>query len=239
VDDFKHYNDRNGHDCGNRVLASVARVLEATLRKIDVAARYGGEEFAVILPSTTRSSASLVAERTRVAIERQDFEHGSDQPGGSVTVSMGVATYPTDARNADELVRRADRSLYAAKSRGKNLVHVYGENRRSFRRIPASLDGKLCTLSANEHRLTTINISEGGILFLVSAALRLGALIKVQFPLPPSSHEILTTGRVVRVSEREGGRFEAAIQITDLNARDRRRLARYIKRVADQPSATD
>ena len=190
--------------------------------------------------STARSGASLVAERPRVAIERHEFEHGGGQPSGNVTVSIGVATHPGDARDAEELVRRADRSLYAAKSRGKNLVHLYGENRRSNRRIRAALDGKLCTLSANEHRLTTINISEGGILFLAGCELRLGSLIKVQLPLPGSSREILTTGRVVRVAEKEGGRFEAAIKTTDLDARDRRLLARYIKRVAaDQASAAD
>ena len=228
VDDFKRYNDRNGHECGNECLVTIAGLLDGTLRKIDVAARYGGEEFALILPSTSKTGASLVAERTRVAIEKHTFPHGENQPGGRLTVSMGVATYPGDATEASELVRRADRSLYVSKARGKNRVHLYGENRRSYRRIKASLDGKLCVLAAEQHRLTTVNISEGGILFLAESSLPIGSLVKVNLPLPESAQEIVTRGRVVRVEEMEDGKFEAAIRITDLNKNDRRRLARYI-----------
>jgi hypothetical protein len=181
----------------------------------------------------------LVAERSRVALAEHLFPHGEHQPGGKLTVSMGVATYPGDATEGGELVRRADRALYVAKARGKNRVHLYGENRRSFRRIEASIDGKLCILSADEQRLTTVNISEGGLLFLAERSLPLGSPVKISLPLPDSGREIVTRGRVVRVEEKDSGKFEAAIRITELNKQDRRRLARYISASSSSDGSPD
>ena len=119
INSFKHYNDRNGHQSGNGLLAGLARVVKEAVRPVNAVARYGGEEFAVILPSTTKEQASHAAEGIRAGVEQQDFLHGSDQPAGRVTISAGVATYPGDARDADELVRSADRALYEAKADGR------------------------------------------------------------------------------------------------------------------------
>ncbi|MBI4168632.1 MAG: GGDEF domain-containing protein, partial [Acidobacteria bacterium] len=141
IDNFKHYNDRFGHDAGNRVLAAIAGLLRQSLRQADVPARYGGEEFALILPATQKTAACEVAERTREQIERHPFPRGQGGAAVSLTVSMGIATYPADAQDPDELVRRSDSALYYAKSRGKNQVHLYGESRRSYQRISAALQG--------------------------------------------------------------------------------------------------
>ena len=229
IDNFKIYNDRNGHETGNQALSAMARLLSDSLRKIDITARYGGEEFAMVLPSTSKTGAFHVAERARGKIQSHPFPGAEGQPGGRLTVSMGVATFPADAREAGALVRCADGALYAAKSLGRNQVQLYGENRRSYRRIRASLNGKFCLLAAEYHALTTVNVSEGGMLFLVNRRLALGSLIDISVVLPGTDREIAASGRVVRVEEKGPGEFEAALRIIDMPTRDQILLSAYVR----------
>jgi diguanylate cyclase (GGDEF)-like protein len=237
IDDFKRYNDRHGHEAGNRALAAIARLLTESLRSIDVAARYGGEEFALVLPDTTKAGAQLVAERAREKVEAHSFTEQGGLPGGHLTVSMGVATFPADASEAGALVRCADSAMYAAKTRGKNQIHLYGENRRSYRRIDASLDGTFCMLAAEYHPLTTLNVSEGGLLFVARRSLPVGSLIDITLNLPGSDRRIAATGRVIRVEEKGGGRFEAALRVIDMSVRDRALLAKYLGEAGPGPDA--
>lgn len=229
IDDFKFYNDSNGHEAGNEVLSSVAHLLAESLRRSDIPARYGGEEFVLVLPETTKTDARLVAERARRTLEQHPFPSRERQPGGALTVSMGIATYPADGCEARELVRHADQAMYVAKAKGKNRVYLYGEDRRSFGRIEAELDGKICDLRAQFHPLKTMNISEQGLLFVVDRQLTLGTLIDVQLTLPGSDREIACTGRVVRVEETTDDRYQAAIRIVEIGTRDRGLLARFIQ----------
>lgn len=120
IDHFKRYNDRCGHTAGNEVLQTVAELLRQATRSRDVVCRFGGEEFAVILPGAGADIAQKVAERIRATVEGHDFPGGRDQPGGRLTVSVGAATFPRDAKNPEELVERADAALYAAKGSGRN-----------------------------------------------------------------------------------------------------------------------
>jgi diguanylate cyclase (GGDEF)-like protein len=228
IDDFKSYNDRNGHEAGNRALAAMARLLTGSLRRVDVAARYGGEEFALVLPSTAKTGAQLVAERTRERIERHSFVGEDGREGDRLTVSMGIATCPADAAAVGGLIRCADSAMYVAKTQGKNQVHMYGQNRRSYRRINAALDGTFCTLAAEYHPLTTINVSEGGLLFIADRSLPAGSLIDVTLNLPGTERRIATSGRVIRVEDRGDGRFEAAIRIIDISTRDQGLLTKYV-----------
>jgi diguanylate cyclase (GGDEF)-like protein len=229
IDDFKNYNDTNGHEAGNEVLTTMAGLLADSLRRSDVPARYGGEEFVLVLPATPKSDARLVAERARVAIEQHPFPHRETQPGGALTVSMGVATCPADGRDERSLVRHADQAMYVAKARGKNQVYLYGEDRRSFSRIQARLDGTFCVLEPDFHSLTTVNISERGLLFVVDHQLALGALIDVRLMLPHCDREIAATGRVVRVEEKNDNLYQAALRIVEIGTQDRITLARYIE----------
>jgi diguanylate cyclase (GGDEF)-like protein len=239
VDNFKTYNDHNGHEAGNATLATIAQLLSSTLRKVDVAARYGGEEFALILPSTGKDDARKVAERARTLIESHAFSFQQYQPGGNLTVSIGIAAFPGDAQDSAELVRCADRALYAAKSRGKNQVLLHGDDRRSYRRIEAALDGECCVLSAECHSLKTVNISEGGLLFHIDRHLPIGAPINISLTLPGQGRELETSGRVVRVEDRGDGRFEAAIRIVEVSAEDQHALAQYIQQLSEEADPSD
>ena len=125
IDDFKLYNDRNGHQAGDRALEITAQCLHAALRKVDVASRYGGEEFSILLPQTTLEEAGVIADRIRRKIMVTRFPHGKSQPLAAVTVSIGLSSFSTSLDSAEAIVRAADRALYHAKSHGKNRAYAY------------------------------------------------------------------------------------------------------------------
>jgi len=126
IDDFKKVNDVFGHDVGDRVLRLVAQTVRKSLRKIDLLFRYGGEEFVVLLPGASADSARRTAERIRGIVAR--VEHTTDDGRKvKVTISIGGCIYPDHAANESQLLRTADKALYAAKEEGKNRVIFSGE----------------------------------------------------------------------------------------------------------------
>jgi diguanylate cyclase (GGDEF)-like protein len=117
IDNFKQFNDTHGHQEGDAILKAVGSTIETETRDADICCRYGGEEFAVLLPSTDRTEALVLAERLRTAIENGLPE------GKKVTASIGVAVSTAfTPYTAQGLVKEADKALYNAKSRGKNSV---------------------------------------------------------------------------------------------------------------------
>lgn len=129
IDDFKDYNDRHGHLQGDEVLRQAADIFRQHIRNSDIAARYGGEEFVVVMPETGKELALVVGEKLRRAFEEHLFPLQETQPGGGLTISMGIATFSEDAAAARELVDMADRALYLAKQGGKNRVAAWGGER--------------------------------------------------------------------------------------------------------------
>jgi diguanylate cyclase (GGDEF)-like protein len=122
LDDFKSLNDTLGHLTGDRVLQTVAEILTRNLRCQDKAGRFGGEEFLVVLPETGLRGAATSAERIRRDLERSiAAKVGLER---AVTASIGVASFPVDGAEADDLLDRADAALYRAKARGKNRVEL-------------------------------------------------------------------------------------------------------------------
>lgn len=114
IDNFKKYNDARGHIEGDRVLEDFAGLLTASTREMDLRVRYGGEEFLVLLPDTDGVTAAEVAERIRKTAERQ----------GTVTVSLGVASYRAGMKDCSEIINSADDALYRAKCNGRNRVET-------------------------------------------------------------------------------------------------------------------
>lgn len=121
VDSFKTFNDNYGHPQGDQLLKTVAGILQQSVRNVDHVGRYGGEEFMVILPETFKDDACRLAERIRAHVEEHAWVMIDERPIRR-TVSIGVAAYPEDALNANELVQRADEAMYRAKRAGKNRV---------------------------------------------------------------------------------------------------------------------
>ena len=126
IDDFKHFNDTYGHQCGDMVLKQLAGILRNNVRSIDVLARYGGEEFAVILPNAGTEEAANVAERICEAVRSTPFSFG-EGTSVKVTVSIGVGSLARGQGEKSELIRKADNALYAAKAKWKDRVEVWWE----------------------------------------------------------------------------------------------------------------
>lgn len=122
IDHFKTFNDTYGHQTGDQVLRLVAMTLKSNIKGRDLAARYGGEEFVAVLPSTDLEGAVIVAENIRKAIQAKELlKRSTNEKLGRITASFGVAVFhPAD--NANSLIERADRCLYAAKRAGRNRV---------------------------------------------------------------------------------------------------------------------
>ena len=127
IDDFKAYNDTNGHQAGDVALQITAHCLKSALRSADVASRYGGEEFCILLPQTAIAEAATIADRIRQRVATTEFPHGKSQPLGRVTISIGVATFSKHVDTPENIIAAADRALYQAKRLGKDRVQFYGE----------------------------------------------------------------------------------------------------------------
>lgn len=127
VDHFKNYNDTLGHPAGDRVLKQLAKILKRSIRETDIAARYGGEEFCVILPEVGEKGALSFGERLRKKVEEFPFDREDIQPGGKLTISLGSASFPTDAKMVRELIIKADAALYQAKNMGRNVMCLYSQ----------------------------------------------------------------------------------------------------------------
>jgi len=124
LDDFKAFNDRRGHQAGDRLLRSIALGIRSAGRDSDLVFRYGGDEFAVILPNTDSAGALAVAEKVRLQVQSTSRDEGGRSP---VTCSIGVAAYPDDGATKDELLLAADRACYVVKRGRKNRVVTAAE----------------------------------------------------------------------------------------------------------------
>lgn len=121
IDYFKNYNDKFGHTAGDIVLKKISEIITASLKELHpVVSRFGGEEFCVMLPAVNKEKAVTSAERLRKNIETEKIILRRQETG--VTVSIGLSSFPDDAKSDDELMLKADKALYEAKQKGRNRV---------------------------------------------------------------------------------------------------------------------
>ena len=129
LDRFKLVNDNHGHLVGSRLLYEIGATIKSRLRLIDYAFRYGGDEFVVLLPQTSKQS-SLVVARRLLEIMRTTKFHLGDNLDLNVRASMGVASFPDDAKNAHDLIRCADEMMYTVKNTTRDGIAVCGQERK-------------------------------------------------------------------------------------------------------------
>lgn len=126
IDHFKSFNDTYGHQVGDEVLKTVARILMKSVRDEDIVARYGGEEFAVICPGITKEEATIPAERIRKSVEEYDFFVNGKRV--QITISLGISEYGEDAIDKKMLIECADLALYYAKENGRNQFKKFSSD---------------------------------------------------------------------------------------------------------------
>ncbi len=220
LDDFKRVNDLHGHVVGDEALMRLSEVIRASVREIDVACRYGGEEFALILPETSRTGAYIVSERIRVDA-KETFDRKPLGAGPSARISMsvsgGIAIYPTDSNSAEGLLRMADKALYRSKHEGKNRITLHAEEKRRSPRLDAK---KLLVFrerithrrgrrdlrewTSDELRSETKNLSRNGALVESLIPLHVGTELEIDIHLPQKRADFFLKGRVVRLEEAPG-----------------------------------
>jgi len=128
IDHFKLYNDSHGHLRGDAVLRKVAALLLQNTRGIDLVARFGGEEFVILLPKTGKEGARAAAEKLRQCVAAETFSGAErSQPGGRLTISLGVSEFPSNSRDIYELIDLADKALYHAKQNGRNRTVAWDD----------------------------------------------------------------------------------------------------------------
>ena len=123
LDDLKIINDRFGHNEGDIVLKKLGRILKQNTRASDTAARWGGDEFVLLAPDTDSKGAYIIGERVRSQVERCRLKISGEEI--SISVSVGIASYPVHASGVTGLIKRADEAMYNAKGLGKSLVCVF------------------------------------------------------------------------------------------------------------------
>ena len=123
LDRFKNINDTYGHDAGDRVLKAIGKFLQQNIRDVDVVARYGGEEFVLMIPEAGKDAAYSLSERLRQQMSEMQIE---DLP--PISISLGIATYPYDGTDIEDLIKKADAAMYAAKKAGRNRVVKYSRD---------------------------------------------------------------------------------------------------------------
>jgi len=126
IDHFKRFNDTYGHQTGDEVLKTIAKIIRGNTRKVDLPARYGGEEFVIILPESDCEHARVIAERIRTAVMEYPF-YVKDGSRVQLTVSIGISCFPKDATEKVDLIKKADIALYNAKKEGRNRVCLFCE----------------------------------------------------------------------------------------------------------------
>ena len=128
LDRFKNINDTYGHDAGDRALQGISQFLKNNIRDVDSLARYGGEEFVMMIPDADKEAAFCLAERLREELSKVRLENLPQ-----ITISLGIATYPTDGTDIEDLIKKADAAMYAAKQAGRNKVVKYSNKIKLMR----------------------------------------------------------------------------------------------------------
>ncbi len=217
IDNLKGLNDTQGHLAGDRALKLAAECIVQECRETDVPCRYGGDEFAILLPDTPKSGAYKLMERIRKNIASKFLKE-------KVTISGGIATYPNDAKNFDELISFSDRALYFAKAQGKNRICLYPFERRDVPRNDRFLQVEILNFTDKKPDIVYCeNYCEGGIIFSAPTPYEVGDNLMGRIILDKNS-SVQFLGRITRRLEKSKNRYQIALKFEDLVGDGRDRL---------------
>jgi diguanylate cyclase (GGDEF)-like protein len=228
LDHFKTINDTFGHQAGDMVLKSVAKLIQSEKRAEDIAVRFGGEEIILILPGTQKFDALNLAERIRHKIEYMNLSFEGERI--EVTVTGGVATFPLDTNIETEMVECADRALYRAKNQGRNQIVLFSEDKRLNYRMGLIGPIKVQELGMKTSQLPTLgrikDLSLSGVLFESQKPLDMGSRIQVEVPLSSQDKPLVMVGRVTRMQP-SGSSYDVGATFLHFGKQDRVDISKH------------
>ncbi len=214
LDDFKLVNDTYGHQMGDMVLHKFGGILSGSIRKSDIALRYGGEEFVILMPNTNQKDALMLSNRIRLKVKNMPFIQNDTKL--HISISGGLAVYPTHAKTADELIYSADSALYRAKGAGKNNIKIFKNESRHYLRVPLVTNIKIKEINfdgATIQKAICQDICFGGILFETSQHYHVRDSIQIAIDFN-DDNPILIFGSVVRVEQITDNYFSIALSFS-------------------------
>ena len=238
IDHFKMVNDTLGDQAGDRVLISVAKLLQSEKRAEDIVGRFGGEEFILILPGTQKYSALILAERIRNKIENMDLDFEGKRV--RVTVSGGVATFPLDTDIETEMMECADRAMYRAKKQGRNQIVLFSDDKRHNYRMDLIGPIKVQELGMKTNQVPALgrmkDLSLSGVLFESQKPLDMGSRIQVEVPLSSRDQPLVMVGQVTR-SQPSGSSYNVGATFLHFGEQDRADITRHFANVLHAASS--
>ncbi|MFT4578365.1 MAG: diguanylate cyclase (GGDEF)-like protein [Nitrospinales bacterium] len=218
LDNFKKLNDTYGHQAGDLTLKVVADILRNMKRTEDTACRYGGEELVLILPETEKMNALVIAERIRKKVEEAVLEF--EGKIFNVTLSGGIASYPADGKEAQNLIHAADVALYQAKESGRNRIFIHDLEKRHYLRIGISEEVQVKSVAENlnpkELNAQGKNVSSSGILFESPIAFKIGSQVQIALSIKDQADSLTVNAQVARV-ESFDSYFDIGVAFLDMN----------------------
>lgn len=196
VDNFKQINDQHGHHVGDEVLKDIGAIIRRSIRIEDIAGRFGGEEFVIVMPETDIEGARIFGNRLLDAVRSYTFPRTL-----RVTLSGGIAAFPTHASTVKELLEKSDKALYFSKYSGKDRLNVFSVERRYHFRYDARFDIVYTFEGAVVSMANTVNISVSGLSFEAERQFALNDIIDITLLAPGQSGPLLLRGRVIWVKE--------------------------------------
>ena len=199
LDQFKAINETYDHELGDRVLSGVAQTLSRNVRATDMVFRLNGDEFVAFLQNTGKKDALAVAEALRNQVEKDYNSYENKKLG--LTLSAGIASFPSDADNPETLLQNARKALLFSKGNGKNRISLYSNHLRTFKRVHLKKKILLEAFSYDLKQAALVDLSKTGISFRTKTAYEPGSYCQVY--LETGSSEPLLI-RIVRVIEQKG-----------------------------------
>jgi len=236
LDDFKDINDTFGHLAGDNTLKRVSRIIMSELRTIDIAVRYGGEEIVVVLPETGKIDAFVVGERVRERVESTKLDYEGQNI--SLTISGGIASFPIDATDTENLIKNSDIAVYKAKETGKNNIVIFSEHKRRYIRVDFITDIQVQIVDPNNNigtmKTTSKNLSAGGILFESKYPINVDTKVQLQIPTGIADVPLVVAGDVVRIEKFSSSKHAIGISFLGVDHAARNELSRCIRKCIEE-----
>ena len=227
LDHFKSLNDTYGHQAGDLTLIRVAEILILEKRTEDIACRYGGEELVLILPETQKINALVIAERIRKKVE--GLELVFDDKSFNITLSGGVASFPTDAKDAKSLLHASDVALYQAKESDRNRIFLHSTDKRHYIRIDFAKDVQVKKVAQGSEQITVHgkNFSSSGLLLESPVLIEIGVQVKIKLTDPSLGDPIIIKAQVARV-EKFDDHYDIGVSFLEINDTEGNEIAQIL-----------